>query len=78
MQESLFQVCENLDVFEQQSVYNFALFLASQHSENKIKKNKKNEKLSALLSFAGCMQETWKDIDPLEYQKKLREDREIG
>ena len=34
---------------------------------------------AALLDkYTGCMGGLWSDEDPLEYQKRLREEREIG
>ena len=41
-------------------------------------KARKQKRMSALSEFAGSMKETWKDVDALEYQKKLREERTIG
>lgn len=36
---------------------------------------RKQKRMAALSEFAGSMKDTWKDIDALEYQKKLREER---
>ena len=36
---------------------------------------RKQKRLTALSDFAGSMKDTWKDVDALEYQKKLREER---
>lgn len=38
---------------------------------------RKLKKMPALSDFAGSMKDTWKDVDVLEYQKKLREERTI-
>ncbi|MBQ6566331.1 MAG: hypothetical protein IJL80_04685 [Treponema sp.] len=38
----------------------------------------KQDRLRALLEFAGSMKDTWKDVDALEYQKTLREERFLG
>ena len=36
---------------------------------------RKQKRMAALSEFAGSMKDTWKDVDALEYQKKLREER---
>ena len=36
---------------------------------------RKQKRMSALSEFAGSMKDTQKDVDALEYQKKLREER---
>lgn len=38
---------------------------------------RKLKRMTALSNFAGSMKDTWKDVDALEYQKKLREERII-
>ena len=38
---------------------------------------RKQKRMTALSDFAGSMKDTWKDVDALEYQKKLREERII-
>ena len=38
---------------------------------------RKLRRMTALSNFAGSMKDTWKDVDVLEYQKKLREERTI-
>lgn len=38
---------------------------------------RKLKRMTALSNFAGSMKDTWKDVDVLEYQKKLREERII-
>lgn len=48
-------------------------FAETEHQENI-----KQKRMTALSEFAGSMKETWKDIDALEYQKKLRDERTIG
>jgi hypothetical protein len=45
------------------------------HQEEEARKQKR---MTALSDFAGSMKDTWKDVDALEYQKKLREERTIG
>ena len=41
------------------------------------KGDRKLKRMTALSDFAGSMKDTWKDVDVLEYQKKLREERTI-
>ncbi len=36
---------------------------------------RKLKRMTALSEFAGSMKETWKNVDALEYQKMLREER---
>ena len=38
---------------------------------------RKLKRMTAISDFAGSMKDTWKDVDALEYQKKLREERII-
>ena len=38
---------------------------------------RKLKRMTALSDFVGSMKDTWKDVDVLEYQKKLREERTI-
>ena len=38
---------------------------------------RKLKRMTALSEFAGSMKDTWKEVDALEYQKKLREERII-
>lgn len=38
----------------------------------------KKNRLSALSEFAGSMKNTWEGIDALDYQKNLREERNLG
>ena len=37
----------------------------------------KKNRQKALTALAGSMKETWEDIDPLEYQYQLREERNL-
>ena len=36
---------------------------------------RKLKRMTALSEFAASMKDTWKDVDALEFQKKLREER---
>ena len=38
----------------------------------------KQKKMDALYEFAGSGKNTWGDMDALEYQNSLREERPIG
>ena len=71
---------DTLTLTAQQEAYDFMMYLLQKQqnpSEDIQKENRKQKRLAALSEFAGSMKETWKDIDALEYQKKLREERSI-
>ena len=36
---------------------------------------RKLKRMTALSEFAASLKDTWKDVDALEFQKKLREER---
>ncbi len=55
------------------NISNDTLPLTTQQEEEA----RKLKRISALSDFAGSMKDTWKDVDALEYQKKLREERTI-
>ena len=52
---------------------NDSLHLTTQQEEEA----RKLKRMTALSDFAGSMKDTWKDVDVIEYQKKLREERTI-
>lgn len=52
---------------------NYTLPLTTRQEEEA----RKLKRITALSDFAGSMKDTWKDVDVLEYQKKLREERTI-
>ncbi len=52
---------------------NDTLPLTTQQEEE----SRKLKRMAALSDFASSMKDTWKDVDALEYQKKLREERII-
>ena len=81
MPKPVADIYDTLTLSAQQEVYDFMLYLLQKQqklSENMQKESRKQKRLAALSEFAGSMKETWKDIDALEYQKSLREERTIG
>ena len=42
------------------------------------KEVRRQKRLQALSEFTGSMKNTWKNVDALDYQKALREERTIG
>ena len=49
------------------------------HKHDEIDKPKDEAYWKALLeTYRGCMKGTWNSIDAVEYQRSLREDRDIG
>ena len=74
-------IYDTLTLTAQQEAYDFMMFLLQKQQknvENMQKEERKEKRMAALSEFAGSMKDTWKDIDALEYQKKLREERTIG
>ena len=74
-------IYDTLTLTAQQEAYDFMMFLLQKQQknvENMQKEERKEKRMAALSEFAGSMKDTWKDIDALEYQKKLREERSIG
>ncbi|MCR5081626.1 MAG: hypothetical protein K6B17_09810 [Treponema sp.] len=74
-------IYDTLTLSAQQEAYDFMLYLLQKQqklSENMQIENRKQKRMAALSEFAGSMKDTWKDIDALEYQKSLREERIIG
>ena len=81
MPKPVADIYDTLTLSAQQEVYDFMLYLLQKQqklSENMQKESRKQKRLAALSEFAGSMKEIWKDIDALEYQKSLREERTIG
>ena len=74
-------IYNSLSLMAQQEVYDFMMYLLQkqQSTTDSLKKDARKQKRKAALSeFAGSMKEAWKDVDALEYQKQLREERRIG
>lgn len=81
MPRTVSDIYDTLTLTAQQEVYDFMMYLLQKEqnlSESLQKDTRKKKRMAALSEFAGSMKETWKDIDALEYQKSLREDRTIG
>ena len=81
MPKELADVYNTLTKNAQQEVYDFVMYLLQKQqmlNETMQKETRKQKRMAALSEFAGSMKETWKDVDALEYQKKLREERTIG
>lgn len=75
------ELYDTLTQTAQQKVYDFMMYLLQKQQknvENMQKEERKQKRMAALSEFAGSMKDTWKDIDALEYQQKLREERSIG
>lgn len=80
MPKTISEVYDTLTLEAQQEVYDFVMYLAQKQEKtlNFLQdKSIKQKKLAALSEFAGSMKETWKDIDPLEFQNLMREERSI-
>ena len=75
------EIYDTLPLAAQQEAYDFMMYLLQKQqnlSEAMQKEARKQKRMAALSEFAGSMKETWKGVDPLEYQKNLREERTIG
>ena len=81
MPKPVADIYDTLTLTAQQELYDFMMYLLQKQqnlSENIQKETRKQKRMAALSEFAGSMKDTWKDIDVLEYQKSLREERIIG
>ena len=81
MPQAVAELYNSLTLTAQQEVYDFMMYLVQKQekaSETEKKESHKQKRLEALSQISGSMKETWKNIDALEYQKKLREERSIG
>ena len=75
------EIYDTLTLAAQQEAYDFMMYLLQKQqnlSEAMQKEARKQKRMAALSEFAGSMKETWKDVDALEFQKSLREERTIG
>lgn len=61
---------------EQRELLN-VLTLSVKNIENQSEK-KETDWVAILDSYKGCMGGLWADENPVEYQRKLREDRTVG
>ena len=74
------ELYDTLTLTAQQEAYDFMMYLLQKQqnlTETMHKTSRKQKRMAALSEFAGSMKDTWKDVDALEYQKKLREERTI-
>ena len=81
MPKPVAELYDTLTLGAQQEAYDFMMYLLQKQqklSESLQQDTRKQKRMAALSEFAGCMKETWKDIDALEYQNNLREERSIG
>ena len=82
MAGAIAELYDTMTETEQQELYDFALSLVSKRERAQADKERDEreiqERLTALYEFAGSMKDLWKGVDALEYQRKLREERDIG
>lgn len=80
MSETMMKIYNTLTPDAQQEVRDFMMFLAQKKSQQKETGEKQFQKdwEKILDKYIGSTKGLWADEDPLEYQKRLREDREIG
>ena len=80
MPENVLALYNTLDYAAQQEVCDFILFLIQKNEKEGVKlqdEARRKNRQKALTALAGSMKETWEDIDPLEYQYQLREERNL-
>ena len=81
MPQAVAEVYHALSLTAQQEVYDFMMYLVQKQQktlENKKKESRKQKRLEALSQISGSMKDIWTDVDVLEYQRKMREERSIG
>lgn len=81
MPQAVEELYNTLTLTAQQEVYDFMMYLVQKQerlNEAENKENHKKMRLEALSQISGSMKDTWKDIDALEYQKTMREERNLG
>ncbi len=81
MPKTVADIYDTLTLSAQQEAYDFMMYLLQKQqnlAETIQKETRKQKRMAALSEFAGSMKDTWKDVDALEYQKSLREERIIG
>ena len=81
MPQAVAEVYNALSLTAQQEVYDFMMYLVQKQQktlENKKKESRKQKRLEALSQISGSMKDIWTDVDVLEYQRKMREERNIG
>lgn len=81
MPQAVEELYNTLTLTAQQEVYDFMMYLVQKQEKlNEAEKNENYKKMrrEALSQMSGSMKDTWKDIDALEYQKTMREERNLG
>ncbi|WP_296333605.1 DUF2281 domain-containing protein [uncultured Treponema sp.] len=81
MPQAVAEVYNALSLTAQQEVYDFMMYLVQKQQktlENKKKESRKQKRLEVLSQISGSMKDIWTDVDVLEYQRKMREERSIG
>lgn len=81
MPKPVAELYNTLNRTAQQEAYDFMMYLLHKQqnlTEMMHKETRKQKRMAALTDFAESMKESWNDVDALEYQKRLREDRIIG
>ncbi|MDY6398347.1 MAG: DUF2281 domain-containing protein [Treponema sp.] len=81
MPQAVAEVYNALSLTAQQEVYDFMMYLVQKQQktlENNKKESRKQKRLEALSQISGSMKDIWTDVDVLEYQRKMREERSIG
>ncbi len=80
MQEKVAEIYNTLSLSAQEEVYDFMMYLAQKQEKSSFdiqERSKKEKKIKALSEFGASMKEAWKAEDGLEYQNKLREERNL-
>ncbi len=80
MPQAVAEIYNALSLTAQQEVYDFMMYLVQKQQktlENKKKESRKQKRLEALSQISGSMKDIWTDVDVLEYQRKMREERSI-
>lgn len=84
MPEAMLNVYNSLSASAQQEVNDFMMFLAQREPQvvsEEIEENREQliqKRIAALNSLAGSCTGLWNDIDAVEYQRQMREDREVA
>lgn len=80
MPKQLADIYNTLTLAAQQEVYDFMMYLLQkqQNEQETLQTDERKQKrLAALTESVGSMKKTWENVDALDYQKSLREERVI-
>ncbi len=83
MPEAVLNVYNSLSSEQQQEAYDFMMFLAQREPQvvsEEIEENREQriqKRIAALNKLAGSCTGLWGDVDAVDYQRQMREDREI-